>query len=332
MNTQIYQEASDWLVLFRTGTPDANARAQLDAWLRKSPEHVRAYLEVTAIWEDSALADPERETPAEEHIARARAEDSVVPLPTGASRAAPRRAFGHWAFLVAASLLILAASGIVFWDRFIRDTYSTGTGEQRSVTLVDGSVIDLNARTRIRVSYSGSERVVNLLDGQALFHVAKDAARPFIVRSAETSVRAVGTQFDVYRKPSGVIVTVIEGRVAISAAQRDGSPSQQSVLAAGEQISITPEITRKVDRADVSAATAWTRHRLVFNSVPLREVINEFNRYNTRELVIEAPELESFEVVGVFSSTDPRSLLRFLNAQPGIAVEESEGRVRITRR
>jgi len=88
-------------------------------------------------------------------------------------------------------------------------------GEQRSIALADGSIIDLNARSRIRVRLSKDERDVELLQGQALFHVAKDNSRPFVVRSDTTVVRAVGTEFDVYRKKNGTVITVLEGRVVV---------------------------------------------------------------------------------------------------------------------
>jgi transmembrane sensor len=209
-----------------------------------------------------------------------------------------------------------------------RGVYATDIGEQRSVTLQDGSVIDLNARSRIRVRYTDGTRRIDLIEGQALFHVAKDSTRPFIVTSGSTHVRAVGTQFDVNRKSAGIIVTVVEGRVAVLAPS--ALPSEAGTLvAAGEQLNVTATSARKTERPDISAATAWTQHRLVFNSAALSDVVEEFNRYNTRQLVIDAPELESFGVVGVFSSTDPSALLRFLNAQPGVRVEERGDRIHI---
>ncbi len=227
---------------------------------------------------------------------------------------------------LAASVFLIAV-GIGFY--FQRGMYATDIGEQRSVTLQDGSVIDLNARSRIRVRYGSDTRHIDLMEGQALFHVARDRARPFIVASGDTQVRAVGTAFDVNRKAAGVVVTVVEGRVTVLApsVQHSGTGA---LLAAGEQLSVSGTSARKAERPDIAAATAWTQHRLVFNAAPLSEVVEEFNRYNARQLVIDAPELETFGVVGVFSSTDPAALLRFLSAQPGIRVEEGSDRIRIT--
>jgi transmembrane sensor len=329
LNKQIYEEACEWLIAFRTGPVGTDSKKQLDAWLRRSPEHVRAYLEVSAIWEDTALHDPNRLASSEMHIARARAvpDDNVISVPfprqqpvTGIAR---RRA--GFAIALAAALL-LAAIGIGF--ALQRGVYATDIGEQRSLTLQDGSVIDLNARSRIRVRYTSGSRRIDLIEGQALFHVAKDRARPFIVASGSTQVRAVGTQFDVNRKSAGIVVTVVEGRVAVLAPSAPPSEAD-TLVAAGEQLRVTDTSARKTEHPDVSAATAWRQHRLVFNSAALSDVVEEFNRYNARQLVVDTPELESFGVVGVFSSTDPGVLLRFLNAQPGIRIEERGDRIHI---
>jgi transmembrane sensor len=229
-------------------------------------------------------------------------------------------------------------------------TYTTQVGERLSITLVDGSSVELNARSKIRVRFSKVERDVELVNGQALFEVAKDKARPFIVRSGEAVVRAVGTQFDVYRRKNATTVTVIEGRVAVlmplapnsSATDNDrtlvatsGSRETRSpavFVAAGEQVIVTNQIVRAPQRADVAVATAWTQRRLVFESSALSDVIEDFNRYNTRQLVIEDPQLNDFHVSGVYSSTDPASLIRFLRAQPGVEVIEMDEEVRITKK
>jgi len=221
------------------------------------------------------------------------------------------------------------------------DNYSTDIGERRSVTLSDGSTIDLNARSRIRVRFSNGERDVELIDGQALFQVAQDKARPFVVHSGATQVRAVGTQFDVYRKKSGTTVTVLEGRVAIFE-QTSTSPAssprvyaetpEPTIVAAGEQVTVTGQAVTPPKHADVAVATSWTRRQLVFEGARLGDVAEDFNRYNRQQLVIESPGLQDFHISGVYSSTDPASLIRFLRAQPGIDVVETEQEVRVTRK
>jgi transmembrane sensor len=108
--------------------------------------------------------------------------------------------------------------------------------------------------------------------------------------------------------------------------------SNAILLAAGEQLVATAQRVYAPKQANVASATAWTRHTLVFDASRLSDVVQEFNRYNTRQLVITTPEIERIRVSGVFSSVDPELLLRFLREQPELAVEESDTNIRISRR
>lgn len=434
MNLQIQEEASEWIIKHRSGGLDARDKESFDAWLRASPQHVRAYLEMSSVWEDLPSLDSTWNPSADELIARARTDDNVVSLNSsppftdsslsGRERSddRPRDSVGNGRapaanvstradvkspgssrltgeerppnnrsvkllYALAASILITLSGG---WLYLQRSVYSTDTGEQRSLALADGSTVELNSRSRIKVQYAEHERRVDLLEGQALFHVAKNKARPFIVQAGDTRLRAVGTAFDVYKTSSGTVVTVVEGRVAVytdqrsqsvanklphdrsggpqsseapdlgtantengsssvRTAQRHGngsgsaSPQEASgihavageiLLAAGEQLVVTPASVTSPKRANIADATAWTRRSLVFDSSPLAEVAQEFNRYNTRRLVIEDPQLElaDFHVSGVFSSVEPTLLLRFLRAQPELVVEETDTEIRITKK
>jgi transmembrane sensor len=251
------------------------------------------------------------------------------------------------------------AAGTLFWLHYSQaTTYATATGEQRSIALADGSVIELNSRSKIEVRFTKGERDVNLVAGQALFHVAKDHARPFIVASDGTRVRAVGTQFDVYQKHGGTVVTVVEGTVAV--VRTGAEPSQGSeglssgsatpdlpahtgfdiggsamvnavYLSAGEQLTVTPKTERKTAHPNIASATAWTQRELVFDSASLSDVAEEFNRYNERQLVIQDPALYDFHISGVFSSTDPASLITFLRQRPGVKVIEGGSEIRIAK-
>jgi transmembrane sensor len=409
-NHQILEEASDWFVDFRVGDVDGAARERFDEWLRRSPEHIRAYMEIAKIYVELPSLPPGK-IEVEHLIAYAHSDGNVVSFnnataaqPTGAvsMAAAPprdpgtgragRRPWMRRRFLATAAcaLTILLASG-VWWRTERFPIYATDIGERRSITLVDGSTVDLNARSRIRIEFTSAERHVELLEGQALFQVAKDKRRPFIVQSGAASIRAVGTQFDVYRKSSGTTVTVLEGRVAVYSMVRhetapnsadtpsqkmepqrvppndphlepraqdrssqthslsghptSGSapllPAEPSGLApdsggtaavfvgAGEQVTVTPEIIAAPQQADIVATTAWMQRRLIFDGARLSDVVDEFNRYNKRQLVIEAAKLSDFHVSGVYSSTDPASLIRFLREQPGVKITEDENEIHI---
>jgi transmembrane sensor len=353
LNKQIYQEAAEWLVELRVGDVDAAARERLDDWFRESPHHIRAFLELSSIWEDGGDPDLDRAHSTDELIARAKTGTNVVHLEQNLSRSIPApypqslsnpwrgrgSRSGRARFLAASAVgVVVVAGALGFWlyDR-MEPIYATRVGEEKFVSLRDGSTLELNSRSRIRVHFSDRERVVDLLEGQAFFHVAKDPTRPFIVRSDGTAVRAVGTQFDVYRKASGTTVTVLEGRVAVLPVQEatqspDGFNAPQEsaiVLAAGEQVTVAPSKEAKPRKTDVAAATAWTQHELIFDSTSLADVAQEFNRYNVRQLVVAGTDLADFHVTGIFSSTDPSSLLKFLRAQRGISVQETDKDIRI---
>jgi transmembrane sensor len=342
MNRLIIQEAAEWFVELNTGPPpDLATRARFDRWVRASPEHVRAFLEVVPIWEDGSQLPQDPDATPEQLVEWARSTSNILPMQSGhrpqrgsegqrVPVLSPNRSVRR-VWLAGLAAAILLALGTVAGYRAVRyPTYVTGIGEQRSLVLPDNSVLDLNARSRIRVRYSGHERAIDLVEGQALFHVAKSAARPFVVYSGETRVRAVGTEFDVYRKVSGTVITVVEGRVSVySDAQPDASVPSRSTLGAGEQLTLGPGGIRKAEHADLAGATAWTQRQLVFDSTALPEVAEEFNRYNTRRLSIDAVHLKDFRVSGIFSSTDPAPLVRFLREQPGIRVAESGQEIRV---
>jgi transmembrane sensor len=355
LNAQIYEEASEWFVDFRDREPDEATRRAFDRWLRKSPEHLSAYLEIAAIWSEGSRLDPRQRWTPERLIEEARpTHDNVVPLVSNqvAERSRVRRVErkGRWRLGIALSAASLLIGLAVFLVSSPGTTYDTRVGEQRSVTLPDGSTVDLNSRSRIQVRYSDGNRGVELLEGQALFDVAKDPARPFIVTSGNTRVRAVGTQFDVYRKSRGTVVTVLEGRVAVqndsagadarntrarmpapAATRSVEAGSSEFVLDAGGQVVVTAVSIRETDHPNVTGAVAWRQRQLVFDSASLAEVAEEFNRYNTRQLVIQDRDLDSFLISGVFSSTDPALLIRFLRDRPEVQVIETVSEFQVTK-
>lgn len=324
-------EASMWFIEFRTGEVTVADRTRFYEWLRRSPEHIQAYLEIAEGWAELPTSDPAHRLDVEQLIARAREsrDENVVPL-SMQTTATQRRTVSVRMAIAASVAGVALLLGAVVWGFLYRaNTYSTGIGEQRTVRLQDGSTIELNALSSVRVRLSSRTREVDLRDGQALFRVAKDPERPFLVHSDATTVRAVGTEFDVYRKRSGTVVTVLEGRVAV--AEVDGRP-QPVYLGAGDQVVVPPQheaTPTSPQHADVAVATAWVQKRLIFEETPLAEVADEYNRYNTRRLVIVGAQLQSIGISGVYSSTDPDSLLGFLRAQPNIVLTENDHEIEV---
>jgi transmembrane sensor len=345
---QILDEATTWFVEFSEGGVSTPDREAFVAWLRTSPEHVRAYLQVTAHWEDArSLRNPYS---IDELISLANQSVNVVTLraapqpkreptesaPTG-HRTSGRRGY-LWRAGLAASVVVVALIGVGTWFASYHNLYTTDYGEQRVMTLDDGSTVDLNTHTRLRIVYDHHKRNIELLEGQVLFHVVKDPERPFVVRVGDAKVQAIGTQFDVYKKATATVVTVLEGKVAVltgslaknpESGNTDGATAGSQLLGAGEQATVTDQGTRRAPHADISAATAWTRKKIVFSTTPLSEVVAEFNRYNSRKLVVVDPTLNDVRISGVFASTDPASLIRGLDALGRFKISEAPDRIEI---
>jgi transmembrane sensor len=355
MNAQIRDVAAQWLVEFRTGSPSVGARRQFAAWLRTSPEHIRAYLDALALWEDARCYDRQRRLDVDGLVARARTDhkitnlrpdddpDNIADTPgfenqdlhSSVSRKITRRGrLGlHTAIAVLLSLLI---NGAVTW--YATDSqgvaYVTQTAEQRSVPLADGSRVDLDALSNVRENFTSHERGVELQSGQALFRVTKDKLRPFVVRINDVRVRAVGTEFNVNRTALGTVVTVLEGRVAVFVG---GSSAEAAGVAvdAGQQTKVMGSTIAVPRTVDTKVATGWTRGVLSFAATPLAEAAEEFNRSNSRRLVVASRELSDFHVTGTFRASSPESLadfVLFLRKQPGIEVLEKDDQITVRTR
>ncbi len=219
------------------------------------------------------------------------------------------------ASLVAA--LVLAAGGYGGWlalNRGNTKAYSTAVGEFRRIPLQDGSTVALNTDTRVSITFSRGHRKVELAHGEALFEVAHDTARPFDVQAGSTVVRAVGTKFSVRREEnSAVEVKVAEGRVSIN-------PPSSPTFAAGTVAYVTNGRVdaRTVPTSDITDSFAWVARRLVFKGETLDRVVEEFNRYNLRKLVVRAPALAQQHIGGSFPANDPDGFafsLRFLGVR-----------------
>lgn len=349
---ELVAEASSWFVEFRSGDITGATRARFDDWLRRSPEHIQAYLEIAAAWSELPTADPEARLDVPELVARARAvsDENVISFRPLAQRVSRSRA-SKWKLPLAGAAACLACAIIATaWFLIIgRNSYSTGIGEQRTVILSDGSTIVLNALTTIRVRMSQQVREIDLIQGQALFHDIEDKRRPFVVESDGTSIRAIGTQFDVYNRADHTVVTVLEGEVAVDPAGLDRSALDHPIsvetqprlsapkmapvfLSAGEQVVASAREIAKPQHADVQAVTAWLDKRLVFDDTPLGEVAEQFNLYSARPLVIANPALRSVGISGVYSSADPGALIDFLRAQPTLVVTQTNREIIVSLR
>jgi transmembrane sensor len=336
----VAEQAAAWLVAQADGDLSAAQRAEFVDWLRASPLHVQEYLALTGLAHELPAATRNVRITREALVASFARASEVHELRAGAG--APRTRPAGLAIRrvsVAVALVVVVLSFLLIWHvKPAPDVYVTAHGEQRSWHLADGSTVYLNAASELRVHWSRERRDVQLIRGQALFKVAKDPARPFWVRTGDAWVKAVGTEFDVYRRETDTVVSVVEGRVAVwrapalAVTTTTRLPAKPDLeIDAGTQTRVT---RAKADivagPAPVRAATAWLQQQVVFRHTPLAEVAAEFNRYNDRALTIQSPELQGLEINGVFSAYDVESFVRFLERLPGVHVDERGDGVVVT--
>jgi transmembrane sensor len=318
----IPEQATRWWDVLRGGEASAADKREFASWVVQAPEHVEATLRMARVhkalsrpgvrWPDTTPETLVRE-------AKAASDEVVLPMPrrTGAPPE-PRRRRAMWVASGLAAALLLTV-GVSWLALSPPQQFQTRVGEQRSVMLADGSRITLNTASRVEVRLGTDRRNIELLEGEALFDVAPDSKRPFEVRVGNVLVRAVGTEFNIDRRASRTVVTVIEGHVSV--APTGARAKELRELAMGDRVVIGGEGVGQIEKGiDLTEATAWTHHELVFRRRALGEIAEEFNRYNVARLQIRSPTLQRREVTGIFRTDDLGSFVAILARSPGVKV------------
>jgi len=330
---RIIEEAADWFTRLQDPQHNLEDDQAFADWLCASAEHVQEYLAITNL--HTGVKELPTTRSVEELIETARHAHAANVFPLGrlcvpedgkglTAREDTGRGRVKRLARLAASLAIVTLAG-VWWlyPNVNTNTYITSIGEQKSFPLSDGSVVTLNAVSKLRIRYTERYRDVQLLSGEALFTVAKNKLRPFRVLTNDSVTQAVGTQFDVYHRGAETIVTVVEGTVDFSAPQL---PEHNS--AAGVEVGGSSRIVRvtkgqrarlgvrseqiMVSATNPAVATAWRERRLTFESRPLAEVVAQFNLYNRVPFEIRDSALNTVQVSGSFNANDPQSFAAFL--------------------
>lgn len=296
----ITETAAEWAVRLHAGDLDEAAQAQLEQWLAVDERHVSALQFAKQTWAAlGALAlDPEMARPA---TRRQRPEAQWTAPVTRRRR--PLRWVGRAAVLS----LVLAVGWISSPTLLInmQSDYRTGAGEIRTVQLYDGSSVELDASSAIRIDYDTDERRISLLAGSAVFDVApmgEAEVRPFVVQSAGGQTKALGTQFVVGRESSDQAwVGVLQHSVAVSLQNPPVQGALRQMLEEGQSARYNANSgVQPLQGFDLSAATGWRRGVLVFDRQPLGYVIEQLNRYRSGQIVLANPALASRHVSGVF--------------------------------
>jgi len=320
---QIDAEAADWAARLDRGPLSAEDEAALQGWLDGDARALGAFSRMRAL----ALAS-ER--------ARALGPDFDPALfesaATSDSKNIPRRRLMQAGGAIAAAALI-GAGGAWQFLRY-RGRFVTGKGETKVVALQDGSVVTLNTASEIQVSYSGAVRAVELVHGEALFDVAKNKARPFVVTAGDTNVRVVGTSFSVRRIDAAPIqVLVREGVVEVFKPAQGAKPVRISAnsMAVAQADDVSTIAAMPVPAAQVHRQMAWQSGQIAFEGETLAQAAEEFSRYSDTRIVIEDSGLAREEIAGLFKATDPVGFARTIAISLNAHAKIEEGEVRITR-
>jgi transmembrane sensor len=325
------EQASEAFVCRLNDEWSATDRAELERRLESDPGYADAYRRAVESWRslDNHAEAPEIMAYREEAIAYARKIRAARWL-----KHSPYTGSRWRSMAVRTGVALLLAVG---WQLspygYTPGRYQTDVGEQRMLELVDHSRIALDAATRLRVNYSKNARIVELQKGQAQFFVAKDPSRPFKVVAGDRTIVAVGTVFTVEYDDHRVRVAMMEGQVAVvpdtsassfsdtyalvatrsqstaKGSSKSSTPLKEQgstiELSAGEELQVSRDGRSTVTlKADIEAATAWRRGKVIINTETLGEVVKRLNRYSRLQIQVDDKALANTRISGVFEAGD----------------------------
>jgi transmembrane sensor len=340
---QIEKAAAAWLVR-RDREQWSNAdQTEFQAWLSASTAHRLAFIRLQAAWQQAGrlkavaagMTKGGALFPADElrmvkpaksaaHLARHEDGEKSEAREPRRFRMSGRRVFG---VSVAAACLAAAVVGWIAWPRQ-ETSYRTAIGGMTAISMKDGSTVTLNTNSDIRVALSETERRVDLEQGEAFFEVAKDPKRPFVVRVGDRRVIAVGTKFSVRRESNHVRVIVTEGRVRVEHSEPQHPAEIALVSAGGVAVAgAAGVLVQDKSLSDAEERLSWRDGIVVFRETLLSDAVAEFNRYNSRQILIEDPTLGSMRIGGHFRTRNAEGFVRLLADAFPIRVEENDSQI-----
>jgi transmembrane sensor len=301
----VRDDAARWFVRLQEPAVDVVVYRQFETWLGEHPQHQNEFDLLQGLWKAADLMPPAR--------LKALCEEA----PTRSKRRPIMR------YALAASVLVVAL-GLGLFSGLNRPTpytaeFSTALGERRHVALPDGSVVDLDSRSRMQVRFEKDRRSIELTEGEAMFSVEHDSSRPFVVEAGSGKVTVTGTRFDVRRGNAETRVVVEQGTVKV----------QGRSAADHDFINLTAGLGTHVDgQGKVAAAyavnpaelTAWRTGKLVFNNASLADVAEQVSRYREKPLKVGNPAVGNLRLTSVFKSDNTDALLKALPSILPVAV------------
>lgn len=276
------EQASLWAARLDGGALEADARRELETWLGQDTDHRRLLSQYCQLSADL-----------EQILARAVPGSGRAATPLAAGHTIPRKTGRRWLAAAVAIAAVVAVTFMLWRPAPAAQAIATSTANRQTVTLEDGTQVELNARTRLEFRNLGAERRVHLFEGEAFFSVSHDASRPFFVETPAGSVRVTGTKFNVRSESATDLeVIVAEGSVELSTPPATpGGNTDKITLGAGNRgfardgrlgakEALTPDA--------LAAALAWRGGEIVLNGLTLQEALQRFGRYHDRRIEVSA--------------------------------------------
>lgn len=312
---KIHAAATDWVVERHTGDSwDLDRQAELDAWLAQSIAHRVAYVRFEDMWTRSKRLAALGGTSRSQAIF-----DSLLNLRPLIFRVA------------AACVYVAVISGILYY--FLRpvssaQTFTTPVGGHETIILADGSQIELNTDTVVRVSDTYGERDVALEKGEAFFRIRHNPKRPFVVTAGARRIVDVGTQFVVRAGANQFEVGLIEGRAVF-----DSNGTHQTSLTPGDLLVATADSVSmtQMSARQMSDMLAWRKGLVIFHQTPLAAAAAEYNRYNRKKIVIADAGAGRLAISGTLPANDPDEFARVAQTFFHLRIRHQDGAIVIVR-
>ncbi|WP_339671807.1 FecR domain-containing protein [Dasania marina] len=307
-NANISEDAK-WFAKLQADSLNPQDSEQFCAWLAADPDHEQKLEDCEQAWDllGELKGDPELDQLLAQY-----------PIEDDQPKTGPAWYFSHWA--KAASFAMIAVALSLLFTVFSTEHYQTRMGEQRSITLKDGSTVLLNSNTLISVDYSNSRRSITLQQGEALFKVAHNKTRPFEVTTGNRLTRAVGTSFNIAFRNEQTTVSVLEGTIKIEPTEKLTQVADLPLLNKGDELIYWANgANSEIHAANLDKILAITEGKILFEEDALSHVIEEYNKYSAKPIVIGSAQLNDILVSGVFRINDAGSLLFILEQSFDIA-------------
>lgn len=305
-------EAAAWVARLHGPKRTREAEAGFARWIAESRERAAAFEFVTDTWEKSA------------RLRRC-----------GSTRTVVRGAFPvRMAYAGAAvfGIVVVAVAALVILNYYPRShAFVTAIGEQRTVTLDDGTRLSLNTNSSAVVRFDRAARCVELKSGEVLFDVSPHAGWPFVVVAGDMRVRAFGTAFVVRSDPGVLTVTLVEGVVAVESNQSGEHPSAGTMLRPGQRLTLAHNAASRLDTVVLDEVMAWRHGQVTFDNISLAEAVAEMNRYSTMRLTVDEPAGSDVRISGIFRAGDSANFALAVASSYHLQVRSGVNEIKLVR-